>query len=108
MQIGAFFSNIHTIDKLLTIIESFSDDFRALAAETLTYIFRSSFALGQHESVRIFKDLGGSEKLTALLMTSKEAVRTRLLLCLQTLTGSEDQDIFSELRDLGIIPLLLN
>jgi hypothetical protein len=45
LQIGAFFSNVHTIDKLLNIIEGFSDDFRPLAAETLTYIFRSSFAL---------------------------------------------------------------
>lgn len=40
--------------------------------------------------------------------TKQEHVRARLLLCFQTLTSGEDQDILSELKDLGIIPLLLN
>lgn len=61
--------------------------------------------------IRIFKELGGSEKLMGLLMTSSthtEALKTRLLICLQTLTSGENQDILSELSDLGVIHLLLN
>ncbi len=61
--------------------------------------------------MRIFKELGGSEKLMGLLMTTSthsEALKTRLLICLQTLTSGENQDILCELSDLGAIHLLLN
>ena len=111
MNIGAFFANSFTLDKLLIIIEQFSEEFKALAAEVLTYLFRSSIQNDSNDSLRIFKEQGGSEKLIALLMTcstKQEHVRARLLLCFQTLTSGEDQDILGELRDLGIIPLLLN
>lgn len=40
--IDAYFCNKFTIDKLLVILETFSDDFRLLAAETLTFLFRGN------------------------------------------------------------------
>jgi len=47
-------------------LESFSDDFRILASDTLTYLFRYNTS---GELVNIFRELGGSEKLMGLLMT---------------------------------------
>ena len=35
-----YFCNRFTVDKLLVIIETFSDEFRVLAAEVLTYFFK--------------------------------------------------------------------
>ena len=51
-----------------------------------------------------------------LLMTTGEPggkglsgeLRTRLLVCLQTLTAGENQEVIGELSDLGVIHLLLN
>ena len=40
-SLSFFFANSFTIDMLLQIIETFSDDFRKLAAETLTYMLRN-------------------------------------------------------------------
>jgi len=40
--------------------------------------------------------------------THSEALKTRLLICLQALTSGENQEILSELSDLGAIHLLLN
>ena len=79
-----------------------------LAAETLTHLLRGA---GQADQVRIFKELGGSEKLMSLLMTTSahsDQLKVRLLVCLQTLTSGENQDILQELFDLGAIHLLLN
>lgn len=107
-RIDSYFCNKFTVDKLLVILETFSDDFRVLAAETLTHLLRGA---GQADQVRIFKDLGGSEKLMSLLMTTSahsEQLKVRLLACLQTLTSGENQDILQELFDLGAIHLLLN
>ena len=107
-RIDSLFCNKFTVDKLLVILESFSDDFRVLAAETLTHLLRGA---GQADQVRIFKELGGSEKLMSLLMTTSahsDQLKVRLLVCLQTLTSGENQDILQELFDLGAIHLLLN
>jgi len=52
---------------LLVILETFSDEFRVLAAEVLTYFFKGQAGT---DMVRIFKELGGSEKLMGLLMTT--------------------------------------
>ena len=91
---------------MLVILETFSDEFRVLAAEVLTYFFKGHSGT---DMVRIFKELGGSEKLMGLLMTtsSNEALKTRLLICLQNLTATENQDVLSELSDRGVIHLLL-
>ena len=40
-NLSIYFANSFTVDILLQIIESFSDDFRKLAAETLTYMLRN-------------------------------------------------------------------
>ena len=40
-NLSIFFANSFTVDMLLQIIEGFSDDFRKLAAETLTYMVRN-------------------------------------------------------------------
>ena len=79
-NLSLFFANSFTIDMLLQIIETFSDDFRKLAAETLTYMLRNERS--SNDILRLFKELGGSEKLIGL-MTSTEnvAVRARLLVC---------------------------
>ena len=53
---------------LLQIIETFSDDFRKLAAETLTYMLRNERA--SHDILRLFKDLGGAEKLIGLIAST--------------------------------------
>ena len=65
---------------LLQIIEGFSDDFRKLAAETLTYMVRNE---GQSQDIlKLFKDLGGCEKLIQLMANSQsKTVRARLLVC---------------------------
>lgn len=34
-------------------------------------------------------------------------MRARLLVCFQTITSGEDQDILAELRDLNFVPILL-
>ena len=65
---------------LLQIIERFSDDFRNLAAETLTYMLRSEKTT--QDILRLFKELGGSEKLIGLMISSEnESVKARLLVC---------------------------
>ena len=75
---------------LLQIIEGFSDDFRKLAAETLTYMLRTEAGFSM-DNLRLFKELGGSEKLISLMTSTKsENVRGRLLVLLQTLTSGED------------------
>ena len=91
---------------LLQIIEGFSDDFRKLAAETLTYMVRME---GQTQDIlRLFKELGGSEKLVQLMtQTESKTVRSRLLVCFQTITSGSDQDILTDLRDLSIVTILL-
>lgn len=91
---------------LLQIVETFSDDFRKLAAETLTYMLRNE--RHNHDMLRLFKELGGSEKLIGLMTsTQSSTVRARLLVCFQTITSGEDQDILAELRDLNFVPILL-
>ena len=45
LNIGGFFANSFTVDKLLQIIETFSDDFRSLSSEVLTYLFRAGIAV---------------------------------------------------------------
>lgn len=58
--------------------------------------------------LRLFKELGGNEKLIALMTSTKsENVKGRLLVLIQTLTSGEDQDILAELHGLNIVPLLL-
>ena len=58
--------------------------------------------------LRLFKDLGGSEKLIGLMTsTESKTVRARLLVCFQTITSGEDQDILAELKDLNLVPILL-
>jgi hypothetical protein len=61
------------------------------------------------EVIRIFKELGGCEKLVGVLTsTQSEAVRARLLVCFQTLTSAgEDQELLNLLKDLNFIPLIL-
>ena len=77
-----FFANSYTVDTLLQIIENFSDDFRKLAAETLTYMLRSEVGFSM-DILRIFKELGGNEKLISLMTSTKsENVRGRLLVLL--------------------------
>jgi len=105
-NLSFYFANSFTVDMLLQIIEGFSDDFRKLAAETLTYMVRVE---GQTQDIlRLFKELGGSEKLIQLMtQTESKTVRSRLLVCFQTITSGEDQDILAELRDLSIVTILL-
>ena len=70
----------------------------------------AGMARGAHlEIITLFKALGGCEKLVGLLTsTQSEAVRARLLVCFQTLTSAgEDQDLLTMLKDLNIVPLLL-
>ena len=88
-NLSYYFSNSFTVDILLQIIEGFSDDFRKLAAETLTYMVRNE---GQTQDIlRLFKELGGSEKLVSLMtQTESKTVRARLLVCFQTITSGED------------------
>ena len=58
--------------------------------------------------LRLFKDLGGSEKLIGLMTsTESKTVRARLLVCFQTITSGEDQDVLAELKDLNLVPILL-
>ena len=40
-NLAIFFSNSFTVDMLLQMIEGFSDEFRKLAAETLTHMLRN-------------------------------------------------------------------
>ena len=40
VEINSYFCNSFTVSKLLLILESFSDEFRILASDTLTYLFR--------------------------------------------------------------------
>ena len=88
-NLSIYFANSFTIDMLLQIIETFSDDFRKLAAETLTYMLRNERQ--SHDILRLFKELGGSEKLIGLMTTTQNVtVRARLLVCFQTITSCED------------------
>jgi len=76
------FANSFTVDILLLIIESFSDDFRKLAAEALTYMIRDESEGGTADILRLFKELGGCEKLIGLMTsTSSDSVRARLIIC---------------------------
>ena len=80
--LGLLFANSFTVDVLLQIIENFSDDFRKLASETLTYMLRSEINFSM-DILRLFKELGGSEKLISLMTSTKsENVRGRLLVLL--------------------------
>lgn len=104
---GVMFANSFTVDTLLQIMETFADDFRKLAADTLTYMLRSEVGFSM-DILRLFKELGGSEKLITLMTSTKsENVKGRLLVLLQTLTSGDDQDILADLHDLNIVPLLL-
>lgn len=88
-NLSIYFANSFTVDILLQIIETFSDDFRKLAAETLTYMLRNERQ--QHDVLRLFKELGGSEKLIGLMTsTESKTVRARMLICFQTITSSEE------------------
>ena len=105
-NLSIYFSNSFTVDVLLQIIETFSDDFRKLAAETLTHMLRNE--RNTHDILRLFKDLGGSEKLIGLMTsTQNTTVRARLLVCFQTITSVEDQDILAELKDHNLVQILL-
>ena len=42
VEINSYFCNSFTLSKLLIILESFSDDFRILACDTITYLFRNN------------------------------------------------------------------
>ena len=58
--------------------------------------------------LRLFKELGGSEKLIGLMTsTESKTVRARILVCFQTITSGEDQDILAELKDLNLVPIML-
>lgn len=88
-NLSIYFANSFTMDMLLRIIETFSDDFRKLAAETLTHMLRNERQ--SHDILRLFKDLGGSEKLISLMTsTQSTTVRARILVCFQTITSNED------------------
>lgn len=79
-NLSFFFANSFTVDMLLQIIETFSDDFRKLAAETLTHMLRNERT--SHDILRLFKELGGSEKLIGLMTSTQNlTVRARLLVC---------------------------
>ena len=52
---------------LLQIIEGFSDEFRKLAAETLTHMLRNEAQNQTMDILRLFKELGGCEKLINLM-----------------------------------------
>ena len=66
-----FFCNRFTLDKLLIILETFSDEFRVLSAEVFSYFFKGRGT----DMVKLFKELGGSEKLIAQLMSSTESAQ---------------------------------
>lgn len=77
-----------------------------MAAETLTYMFRNERQ--SHDVLRLFKDLGGSEKLIGLMTSTQNVtVRARLLVCFQTITSCEDQDVLAEFKDLNLVPIML-
>ena len=69
-NLALFFANSFTVDMLLQIIEGFSDEFRKLAAETLTHMLRNEALYSTMDILRLFKDLGGNEKLIALMTTT--------------------------------------
>jgi hypothetical protein len=76
------FANSYTVDTLLRIMEGFSDDFRKLAADTLTFMLRSEVGFSM-DILRLFKELGGNEKLINLMTgTKSENVKGRLLVLL--------------------------
>jgi hypothetical protein len=76
------FANSYTVDTLLKILEGFSDDFRKLAADTLTFMLRSELGFSM-DILRLFKELGGNEKLISLMTgTKSENVKGRLLVLL--------------------------
>ncbi len=76
------FANSYTVDTLLKILEGFSDDFRKLAADTLTFMLRSELGFSM-DILRLFKELGGNEKLISLMtVTKSENVKGRLLVLL--------------------------
>ena len=105
-NLSIYFANSFTIDMLLQIVETFSDDFRKLAAITLTLMLRNERS--SHDILRLFKELGGNEKLIGLMTTTQNMeVRGRLLACFQTITSCEDQDILAELKDLNLVPIML-
>lgn len=105
-NLSMYFANSFTMDMLLRIIETFSDEFRKLAAETLTHMLRNERQ--SLDILRLFKELGGSEKLISLMTSTQSSnVRARILVCFQTITSMEDQDILAELKDLNIVPILL-
>ena len=52
--------------------------------------------------------MGGCEKLIGLMTSTQSVtVRARLLVCFQTITSSEDQDVLAELKDLNLVPIML-
>jgi len=67
-NLSIYFANSFTVDILLQIIETFSDDFRKLAAETLTYMLRNE--RNSLDVLRLFKEMGGSEKLIGLMTST--------------------------------------
>jgi len=76
------FANSYTVDTLLKIMEGFSDDFKKLAADTLTYMLRSEIGFSM-DIIRLFKELGGNEKIISLMTgTKSENVKGRLLVLL--------------------------
>lgn len=40
INVSPYFCNSYTIDKLITCVEQFSEEFKTLATEVLTYLFR--------------------------------------------------------------------
>ena len=66
IDINCYFCNSFTVSKLLLILETFADEFRILASDTITYLFRYN---SSGDLIKIFRELGGSEKLMGLLMT---------------------------------------
>lgn len=81
-HLAVMFANSFTVDMLLQIMEGFADDFRKLAADTLTFMLRSEVGFSM-DILRLFKELGGNEKLIALMTSTKsENVKGRLLVLL--------------------------
>jgi len=81
-HLGVLFANSFTVDTLLQIMATSSDDFRKLAADTLTFMIKSEVGFSM-DILRLFKELGGCDKLISLMTNNKsENVRGRLLVLL--------------------------
>jgi hypothetical protein len=89
-HLAVMFANSFTVDTLISILASSNVDFTKLAADTLTFMIKSELGFSM-DILRLFRELGGCDKVISLLTTSKsEPVRGRLLMLLQTMTSGDD------------------